>query len=499
LYFQDSFKPTKDLTLNLGLRWSYESPFQTKYGQQSQFDPTVTDPLTGLKGAITHPTGALAKRDLNNFQPRLGLAWKFAKNLSFRSSFGISTVDLLSSDTNVAFEEYSASVNVQAPPGDPRVAFRLSQGPGAIPYKVNADGTVPFVGTNYSARQATLFDPNMRMPYIMTWAGSVQYQLSQTWLLETSYQGTAGVGLLNYWNINAIPLNVSTDRTLLDKIFAATQNYLPYPQFGQIRNYSNYGHSTYHGGTIRVEKRFSKGTTLNAFYTLAKALDEVDGESSATGEDFYNRRLEKARAGFDVKNRFVDTFTYDLPFGRGRRFLSNGGWMDKVFGGWMFTWSDTLQSGRIFGVSFAGSPNKYLPGLSRPDIVASSFDQALVQPWNIGPNRFPTTAENKYLNVAAFAYPAAYTPGNLGRNTFRGPFLYWSQTSLAKEVPIKERLRFTMKVNISNVFNRPEFSSPSSTFNTSNQEAFGTFTGTVGAFAGIGGPLNIFLIFRLEF
>lgn len=497
-YFQDSFKPTKDLTLNLGLRWSYESPFQTKYGQQSQFDPSVIDPITGRMGAITHPKGFLAQRDLNNFQPRLGLAWNFRKNLVFRSSFGLSTVELLSADANVAFEEYAAAANLQAPPGDPRIAFRLSQGPGAIPYRVNADGTVPFVGTNYSQRQATLFDPNMRMPYIMSWSGSLQYQLSPTWLIETTYQGTSGVGLLNVWNINAIPLNISTDLTVLNQIFGATQNYVPYTQFGQIRHSSNYGHSSYHGGTVRVERRFSRGMTLNTFYTYAKALDEVDTESTATGVDFYNRRLEKGLGAFDVTHRFVNTFTYDLPFGQGRRFLNKGGWVDKVLGGWMFTWTDTLQSGRVFGVSFAGSPNRYLPGLSRPNIL-TPIEAAYVQPWEIGPNRFPTAAQNHYLNTAAFAYPAAYTVGTLGRNTFRGPLLYWPQAALAKQWSIAERVRFTLRANVNNVVKRPQFSTPGSVYNTSNLGNFGTFTGVVGGFAGIGGQFHTMIVLRLEF
>ena len=252
-----------------------------------------------------------------------------------------------------------------------------------------------------------------------------------------------------------MPLNVPTDPVLLTQIANAPQNYLPYKQFGQIRHYSNYGHSTYHGGTLRVEKRYAKGITFNAFYTYAKALDEADGESAVTGVDLYNRRLEKGVWRLDVTNRFVDTFTFDLPFGKGRQFLNNSSLLDKVFGGWQLTWSDTIQSGRVFGVSFSGSPNKYLPGLSRPDIVVPSMDLALVHPWNIGENRFPTSSQNKYLNVAAFAYPAAFKAGTLGRNTFRGPMLYWSQTSLAKQIPIRERLKFTMKMNISNVFKRP--------------------------------------------
>jgi len=150
IYFQDDWKVARGLTLNLGLRWTYETPYNTKYGQQAQFDPGATDPVTGLKGAITHPKGPLARRDLNNFQPRMGMAWNFAKNWAFRGSLGMATSDIMSPATNIMFEEYFASANVQSPPGDPRIAFRLSEGPPRIQYTINPDGTVPFVGTNYS-------------------------------------------------------------------------------------------------------------------------------------------------------------------------------------------------------------------------------------------------------------------------------------------------------------------------------------------------------------
>jgi len=100
LYVQDDWKLARGLTLNLGVRWTYESPYQTKYGQQSQFDPTVIDPLTGKLGAITHPKGPLAKGDWNNFQPRLGLAWNFRPKWVFRSSFGVLTPGLTVNDVN---------------------------------------------------------------------------------------------------------------------------------------------------------------------------------------------------------------------------------------------------------------------------------------------------------------------------------------------------------------------------------------------------------------
>ena len=118
------------------MRWSYESPFQTADGKQAQFDPTVTDPLTGLKGAIVHNPGALAKQDLNNFQPRIGVAYNFRPKWVFRGNFGMITADLLTSTLNNNFEEYLATASLQAPPGDPRTIFALSQGPPSFKFNV---------------------------------------------------------------------------------------------------------------------------------------------------------------------------------------------------------------------------------------------------------------------------------------------------------------------------------------------------------------------------
>jgi hypothetical protein len=497
LYFQDDFRPTRNLTINWGLRWSYESPFTAKYGQQSQFDPTVADPITGRLGAITHPKGLLARRDLNNFQPRLGVAWTFRPKFVFRGSFGVMTVDLQSPSTNLAFDEYVATANIQAPPGDPRMAFKLSQGPPSFTYKVNPDGSTPFIGTNYSARNATWYDPNIRMPYVMTWSGGIQYQFAPTWLFETTYQGSSGVRLLNNWDVNAIPLNVSSDPVVLDRIYTATQNYKPYPQFGQIPHYSNYGHTSFHGVTFRVEKRYSHGLTLNTFYTHSKALNNADGEGQATGITFYNRSLEKALAGYDLPHRFVNVLSYELPFGVGRRFINRTGFLDKVFGGWRLTWSDCLQSGRPFTVSFGGSPNRKLPGDSRPNILVP-FDQAVVKDWTMGPNRFPTNAQNPYLNPQAFAYPAAYTAGTLGRNTFRSPFVYWPQGSLAKQWTVYERLKFSLRWDINNPFKGAQLSTPGSTFDTRNLGTFSRFTGVIASFAALGSRTNSLIVGRLE-
>jgi hypothetical protein len=485
LYVQDSWKVTPRLTLELGLRWNYESPFTTKYGQQSQFDPTAADALSGRMGAVTHPQGLLARRDLNNFQPRLGMAWNFKPRWVFRGSFGVMTVDLLTNGIEQNFEEYQATVNIQPPPGDPRIAFRLSEGPPAFQFSVGPGGVAPFQGTNFGARRVSWYDPNMRMPYIMSWSGGFQYQVSRSWLVEALYQGTAGVGLLNAWDINQIPLNISDDINLLNEIFRQLQNYKPWPQFGSILHYSNYGHSTYHGGTARVEKRYSAGITLNAFYTYSKAINEWDDDGTATGITFYNRRLEKARANYDLTHRTVGVLVAELPFGKGRRFLNVGGWRNVALGGWDFTLTQTFQTGPPVTVTFDGSPFNYLPGVRRPHQV---LPQEKAQPpnWSIGPHRFPFSAQNRYFSFDAFAYPAAFTAGTLGRNTFESPGLNWTQLSLAKEFRLSERLRFQIRWDVNNPFKQPQFADPNAVFNLTNRANFGTFSGNRGSFSDVG-------------
>jgi len=498
-YAQTDWKPIRTLTLNLGLRWSYESPFETASGRQSQFEPGVTDPLTGRPGAIVHTAGALAKKDLNNFQPRLGVAWNFRSKWVFRGNFGVITSDLLTNTINNNFEEYLATANVQAPTGDPRPVFRLSQGPPSIRFNVSQDGSVPFIGTNYAARGATWFDPNMRMPYVMNWSGGFQYQFSGTWLAELLYQGSSGVGLLNNWDINVVLLDVSSDFARLDQIRTQYQNFRPYPQFASIQHYSNYGHNTHHGMTLRVEKRYSSGMTVNSFWTFSKTMNDVDEDGGAGGITFYNRSLEKGRAGYDVNHRFVTTVTWELPVGKGKRYLNAGGWRNLVLGGWELVASQHFQTGPPFTVGFAGSPNRYLPGALRA-IQVKANNEVKLKHVDIGTNRFPPAAQNRYLKVDGFRYPDNFVVGTLGRNTLQAPGLVWMQSSLAKQFPIiGERVRFHLRFDVNNTYKYHNFNAPNSTFNATDPSSFGTFSGTRGSFSDIGtGRWHGIMVFRIE-
>ncbi len=500
LYAQTDYRPIKNLTLNLGMRWSYESPFSTKYGQQSQFDPTAIDPNSGLKGAIVHGGGQLARKDLNNFQPRIGLAYNFKHNLVFRSGFTLISSDLMTNDVNQNFEEYLATANVQSPTGDPRTVFKLSQGPPSVKFISNSDGSVPYIGTNYSGRNASWYDPNMRTPYVMSWSGGVQWQFKSTWLLDASYQGSAGVKLMNAWNINVRPIDwFPKDTSTLDTIRINFQNYKPYTQFNNVNLISNFGHNTYHAGTLRIEKRFAGGFTMNSFYTRSSTLDNSDDDGNASGISYFNRSLEKGRANYDIRHRWVTSTTYELPFGKGRKYMNSGGLKNTLLGGWELVWIQTFQSGPPFTVTFGGSPSNYLPGVgNRPNQILPD-DQVKLEHVDIGPNRFPFAAQTRYLNINGFAYPAAYTIGSLGRNTLEAPGIIWSQASVQKSWRIRERLKFTLRADANNPYKYHNFNPPNSTYNKTDPSSFGTFTGTRGSFSDIGtGRWHMIMVFRLE-
>lgn len=505
LYFQDDWKATDKLTLNLGIRWQTESPYRTKYGQQSQFDPNAIDPLTGRQGALLHPSGALAKRDANNFQPRVGLAYNFRKDWVFRGGFAVNTLDLWTNSLRENFEEYLATAVVEQPVGNPAVAFKLSQGPPTINFNVRPDGSVPFVGTNYAGRPASYYDPNMRAPYVMNWNAGIQKQFGSDYLLEVNYQGSSGVGLLNRWDINAIPLDISTDPARLNTIRTQAQNFKPYPQFGSVMHYSNYGHSSFHSGTIKVEKRMSRGLTFTSFYTWGKSIDEASDDGTAGGVTYYNRSLEKARSNYDVAHRWITYAIWDLPVGKGKRWMNSGGVVAKVIGNWQLSAIQSAETGIPMTFTHNGQlpgnvTNVYLPGAMRPNMAPGKTYDDIQLDWDRkGPCRHIVACALPWADITAFAVPPSYTPGQAGRNIINSPGMFWHQFALTKHIPITERLKGTLRADFTAPFKYPFFSAPNTVVNFRNPAQFGKITSQQGGFSGLGARTETMIIFKLEF
>ena len=363
------------------------------------------------------------------------------------------------------------------------------------------NGTSPFVGTNFSGRSVSFYDPNMRAPYILNWNAGVQRQLSSNMLVEVTYQGSSGVGLLNRWDVNAIPLNIANNFADLDRIRRASQNFRPWPHFGSILHYSNYGHNSFHSGTVKFEKRYSHGLNFTSFYTRSKAIDEDSDDGGAGGVTFYNRRLEKARSDYDVTNRWVTYATYELPVGRNRRFLtSSGGFVNALLGNWNLSVIQTLENGAPFSFSHTGSGNVYLPGALRPDMAPGKTYDDIQLDWDRrGPCRHIVACAEPWADINAFAYPASFTLGQAGRNIVTGPGLLWHQVSVAKEFPVKERVKGSLRVDVNQPLKRPFFSPPNSAVNFRNPQSFGKITSTMGSFSGLGGRLYTIIMFKLEF
>jgi len=504
LYFQDDWKFSKNLTLNLGVRWSTESPFHTAHGLESNFSPTTADPLTGIMGAIVHPTGGLNSRSLRDFQPRIGLAYHPFNKVVIRGGFGINTVDIRFPNALQQFDEYQAQVVQQRAPGDPRPLFQISQGPATVQYNVQPNGSALYVGTNYGSRSLYWMDGNLHPGYVMNWNSTVEYQISPNNLLKVFYSGSAGIHLIESWNINVFPTSFGAGNpTLQTAALAATQNYLPYPQFGSINYMSNTGHSTYHAGTVQFQKRYSQGVVLNTFYTVSKALDDCDNDyGTCSGvAPISDRNLNKARAGYDRHQTFITSATYDLPIGKGRHFLNHNRVLDFLIGGYNIAWVQTFVTGNPMSFSYTNSPNNEYPGSIGnyvPNLVCNGITMQQFHLGNaIGPNRFNQSLENPVLNVNCFAPPAAFTPGNAGRNIVTGPGIIYSQASASKNFKFKERWNLLFRFDFQNPFHNYGFSNPSTQVDFKNPQLFGKITGDQTTASFDGEPL-MNLVLRLS-
>ncbi|MDZ4798706.1 MAG: TonB-dependent receptor [Bryobacteraceae bacterium] len=519
-YLQDDWKITPTLTMNVGMRYMNESPFNTKNSAMTNFDPTATDDLTGMKGAFIHPAGGLSRRDNNNFQPRLGLAWHPLEKWVFRGGLGFYTVDIRIPSNRGQFEEYTATTTQQALPGVPTPTTTLSRGPAPFAFTTRSNLTSPFVGTNFSSRGAEWWDPGLRNPYTMNWNASIQHEFTRNYLLEFSYQGSSGVGLVERWQANTFPIDFfAGNPTQQNAVRAAAQNYRPFPNFGDIRFRSNFGHSTFHAGTVKLEKRMSNGLYFSTFYTWSKSINSQDNDNDGGGvAPIQNRGLEKALAGYHRGHRFNLTGNYELPFGAGKPWATSG-WKKWMFGGLEFSGVQSLESGNPLTISYTGSPFNYFPGFagnSRPDVlnqmeIRDGWGDLGGDRFNKGNSRSIFTGDNNGLSNFALpggcpsVIPAGfdrtrcdYRVGNLGRNTIIGTPLRWTVLSAQKNFTLKERTRMQLRVDLQNAFKTFNFNNPDTTVDFRNPQNFGKVTGDPTT-ASFGGQPLVNLTLMLQF
>jgi len=508
LYFQDDWKVLPNLTLNLGVRWQTQSIMNNKYKQQSSFDPNAADNVVaGAKGVITHPK-TLHNKDWNNFQPRVGLAWQARRNIVVRGGFALSTVD--ESLPGPPTQEYgSITGRIDTPSGTYFPMFQLNQGPPAsllIWPVTRPDGTIPYASTNYSSRGATWVDPNRKVPYTMSWNFGFQYNFSSNYLVELTYTGNRLVNQYESMQINQWPYDwawnlYQTNLTLFNTMRGNTQAYRPFTNFGGITFQTNGGGSNYHGGTVKLEKRFSKGLSFLTFYTFSKAID------FSTGSRLIDRGLDRARASFDRTHQYTGSMNYELPFGKGRKWVNQSRLWDAVVGGFDFVFIYRISSGNPMTFGFGGSPYSYMPtgNIAYRSGRPNSTGQAahLRDGWaDLGTDRWTRANQNKLIqSMDYFTYPEQFTFGNVGRNTMDRQRFIDHNFSAAKEWRIKERYTVQFRYDFQNPFKWYNLGAPDTSVNFTNPGTFGTInpsTSNEGTTANGGGQplMNITIAFR---
>ena len=295
-YFQDDWKVTPELTLNLGVRYSLETPPTQKYGLISIFDPEAVDdsqytnytcPAGGCKGAWTHPKGAKPYNfDTNRLDPRIGLAWHPLPRFVIRSGFALTHIDMRAGFLYTD-EMMNDSTSIAQATGNPTPLFYLDQGVPAYTYPTHRpDGSVPYRG-NPNSHSANVVDRNMQAAYTMSWNFGIQTELSKNYMLETQYKGSAQVRNSGSYDLNSRPwglipnpngsgmmdLSDPANATYRNTWLNNTQVSRPWNNWGNINMQGNNGHLTHHEGTVKIEKRYSRGLNFLAFYTFSKTLD----------------------------------------------------------------------------------------------------------------------------------------------------------------------------------------------------------------------------------
>ncbi len=395
-YFQDDIKVTPTFTVNIGARYDVMPYPHEMHNRLSNFDPATGTML--LAGIDTSPS--LVKTDYHDVAPRIGLAWSPGGGSTvIRAGYGIGFVDPLGGEGALNSNEFNLPfyyVNTVTQFPFTQQTYTLSKG---LPALVIPPVSAPSGNQRY-------IDPDERNAYSQTWTIGVQRAIRRTMLAEVDYVGTSGTGLLTATDINAAP--PGTTNPVLRQPYG--------PALSEIRELSDSAHSIYHGLQSKLEQRFAHGLYFLASYTWSKAIDnQSNGTDTAAASGQYpqdplNSSLDRGLSSFDVPQRFVASFVWELPFGRGKSFGSNlPGPINAVVAGWQVSGVITAQSGSPFSVLMSCADVNAEGNNCRPDRIASGAVPAGEQ----------SIAE--WFNTQAFVIPPAPAYGNAGRNILFGP------------------------------------------------------------------------------
>ena len=466
-YFQDDWKLTPRFTLNLGVRYEYfrfpVDVFNKLANVDIDTDPR--NPTIVLSSQTSRPS--FTEPDLNNFQPRIGLAFQVVpEKLVLRAGYGMYyPLARLSSFG----DSDSFLVN---PPYNVEVA---TSSDGITPSSFLKDGIPPesLALENASSVSLASHEQNPALGYAQQWNLNMQYQLAPDWMVQVGYFAAKGSHLSNKINSNYVeslaPGNINQRRihksilvpTSIPGAAGPPQGVLVSP-LGSIIRTQYTGNSTFHSLQAKMEHEFSQGFTLLTSWIWSRGIGDLIGDNGpgqAPGSGFQNMgNLQAERGLMDVHlaHRFVLSAIWEMPFGRGRQF---GGdlhpALDALFGGWSVGGILTLGTGRPYNVTVNGDPANH-GETNRADVIGDPND--VPGGWSV----------QEFFNRAAFKANEPFTYGDLGRNALLGPgyqnvdFSLMKRTTLFAVADQPWDLQFRWE--LFNAFNRANFGFPGGTF-----------------------------------
>ncbi|MBI3682864.1 MAG: TonB-dependent receptor [Acidobacteria bacterium] len=471
-YFQDDWRVTSRLTLNLGFRYEYTSPYGEKFGQIGYMDTQAIDPTTGLKGLFkwVPPGGYHSDPNYKTFGPRVGIAYQATNKTVVRVAAGMFNAS--NNGLNAAASDFGSGLfttNALSLGAPNPISFTPPVGgswsnPFAAGLVFPQKGVTTFVGQNIRVDFK-----DHPLAYLANWTLSVQRMINADTLVEVAYVGTKTTHLfwnrfdnandpllLSQWGSRlreAVPnpfFGKITTGALSFPTVERRQLLRPFPQYQQILAVRRpYGDAQYQSMTARLEKSYSSGYTLSANYTLSKMIAStaesntwVIGPSNALYNPKYNRGLDAN----DTPHRLVISHLWELPFGFGKTRWSRGV-AARVLGNWQFSGVTVLQAGRPILISAPDNTGLY--EFAYTNGRADRLKSAVIDN--------PTTS--RWFDTSAFRPAAAFTvpTDSLSQPNLRTPWRRAVNWSFFKNNPIKERYNIQFRAELFNIFNNPQF------------------------------------------
>jgi Carboxypeptidase regulatory-like domain len=515
-FVQDDWRVTERLTLNLGLRYEWSTPYTDRYNRTQfadpDFDTGIDVPGVGrLRGAALFATSdhRAPSPDRNNLAPRLGLAYRLTPKTVLRAGAGIYYgVNPYTGSTFLgpSFSSFSQWITT-LDGGITRYGTFENPYPAGV---TQPDGTKYGKLANWGLGAGTSVDKEMRNAEIYQWNGGIQHQLGNGLLIDVSYSASrsthllmAGTGSYDYlsaadrqkWGtagLNELVPNpfqylfVGPDATFNQPTSIYNFDTIPratllerHPQFqglgGGLRPISM---ARYNALFVRFEKRYSHGLTFVGAYTFSKATDDAgsgrntrygndaDNSGGVSIQDRNNLRSEYGTSGADAPQRLVAAVTYELPVGRGKAVGSDWGRaLNALLGGWQTNGLITFQSGLPLAFAYANS--ELWDGAQRPNISGNPRSQFSIHD--------VVDRKGIYFDKSAFSSPAPQVPGTAPRYDAdaRGSGIRNLNASFFKDVQIKENLKVELRAEFFNFTNTPRFGNPGRNFGS---RSFGTIS-----------------------